>query len=131
MMSALVVVSLLELRFVGSFGACESTKAPVVKLVVPSPDSLPAASFALTPTLYEVSGLRPVRLYEVLAVDPFSEPFTYTSYPVTPTLSVDALHVISALESVTFDAVKLVGSDGASVSVGSDTVHEVIMISSK
>ena len=130
-MSALVVVSLLELRFVGCVGACESTKAPVVKFVVPSPDSLPAASFAFTPTLYEVSGLRPVRLYEVLDVDPSNVPFTYTSYPVTATLSVDALHVMSALESVTLDAVTLVGSDGASVSVGSVVVQEVITISSK
>ena len=67
----------------------------------------------------------------MLAVEPSNVPFTYTSYPVTPTLSVDALHVMSALESVTLDAATLVGSDGASVSVGSDTVHEVMMISSK
>ena len=74
--SALVVVSLLELRFVGCVGDSESTKAPVVKLVVASADSLPAASFALTPTLYEVSGLRPDRLYDVLVVEPSIVPST-------------------------------------------------------
>ena len=75
-MSALVVVSLLELRFVGCVGASESTKAPVVKLVEPSADSLPAASLALTATLYEVSGLRPDKLYDVLVVVPSIVPST-------------------------------------------------------
>ena len=93
---------------------------------MPSPDSLPAASFAFTPTLYEVSGLRPVRLYEVLAVEPSNTPSTYTSYPVTATLSVEAVHVMSALESVTFDEVTLVGLDGAVSSGGVNVVTSIL-----
>ena len=92
----------------------------------PSTDSLPAASFALTPTLYEVSGLRPDKLYDVLVVVPSIVPSTYTSYPVTPTLSVDAVHVMSALESVTFDAATSVGADGSSSSGGVDVVTSIL-----
>ena len=67
----------------------------------------------------------------MLAVEPSNVPFTYTSYPVTPTLSVEAFHVMSALESVTLDAVTGVGVDGTSVSGSSIVVHEVMIMSSK
>ena len=62
----------------------------------------------------------------MLAVEPSNVPFTYTSYPVTATLSEDALHVISALESVTFDAATLVGVDGAVSSGGVNVVTSIL-----
>ena len=86
------------------------------------PDSFPAASTALTVTVYSVSGVRPVSSISKpstsLSVFTFASS-TYTLYPATPTLSVDAVQVIFAPVCVTSDAVTPAGpagTDGASVS---------------
>ena len=51
----------------------------------------PAASYAETVYVYAVAGERPVSVYVVAAVVPTCVPFRYTLYPVTPTLSVEAV----------------------------------------
>ena len=82
-------------------------------------------STASTTTLYSVPALRSVSIYSV-AVTRLSftfAPSTYILYPATSTLSVDAVHVIFTLVSVTSDAVTLVGALGPSSSGASNVVN--------
>ena len=92
------------------------------------PDSFPAASTALTVTVYSVSGVRPVSSISKpstsLSVFTFASS-TYTLYPATPTLSVDAVQVIFAPVCVTSDAVTPAGAVGASVSFSSSASNVV------
>ena len=62
-------------------------------------DSFPAASTALTLTVYSVASVRSVSANSVPATSSsftFAS-FTYTLYPATPTLSVDSFHVSLAV----------------------------------
>jgi hypothetical protein len=79
-------------------------------------DRLPAASYAATPTVYAVLQLRLASKYVSDAVDPSFVPFRKTSYPATPTLSVDADHEAVRPVCVTFVAMRPVGAVGACVS---------------
>ena len=92
------------------------------------PDSFPAASTALTVTVYSVSGVRPVssssKPSTSLSVFTFVSS-TYTLYPATPTLSADAVQVIFAPVCVTSDAVTPAGTDGASLSFSSSASNVV------
>ena len=78
---------------------------------------LPAASLAMTFKEYVVFGESPV----IVAVVPVTEmardvPW-YTSYPVTPTLSVEACQDKVTLEDVTALTITFVGVVGAAVSL--------------
>ena len=78
--------------------ACRVCKV-VVPRAMPEPPTvlvLPAASFATTLMLYKVLGDKAVSWYDVPATWIAVPPFTLTSYPVTPTLSVLASQERSA-----------------------------------
>jgi hypothetical protein len=81
-------------------------------------DTLPAASLALTVNEYVVEAVRPVAVKLVEVGDPMSVVPRYTSYPVTPTASVEAVQVSGTVVDVTVPAVRAVGAVGAMVSVG-------------
>jgi hypothetical protein len=56
-------------------------------------------------------------VYPVELDEPTLTPFTYTPYPTTPTLSVDADHDTATDDCVTAPTAKPDGTDGACVSV--------------
>jgi hypothetical protein len=60
-----------------------------------------------------VEALSPVILVEVPKTVDINVPFLYTSYPVTPTLSEEAVQVRVKLVSVILPAVRPVGTVGA------------------
>ena len=60
--------------------------------------------------------VRPVTLIEFVEGVPIDTPPRNTSYPVTPTLSVDAVHDNVKLVAVRLDEASPVGTVGASVS---------------
>src|SRR5436190_2196299 len=78
---------------------------------------LPAASNAATLYEYVVAAVSPVLEYVVDAVVPIHTPSRYTSYPTTPTLSVEAVQERSICDSETVVAPSDVGVVGACVSV--------------
>ena len=97
----------LTLPFVGTPGTSVSFSSSASNVVNDAAsdfaDSLPAASTALTLTVYPVFAVSPVNAYSVTVT---GEVFTldsprYTLYPATPTLSVDAVQVIFAPVSYT------------------------------
>ena len=118
---AVVVVTSVTTTFVGADGAAVSAAFFVVNVYTAPSETLPAASTAFTITLYSVPASRLSSAYSVpvTSVSPFtrvSESFTYTLYPATPTLSVDAVQVTFAVVVVISVAVTSVGAVGASVS---------------
>ena len=118
---AVVVVTSVTATFSGAVGASVSAAFSVVNVCTAPSETLPAASTAFTVTLYSVPAVRLSSAYSVpvTSVSPFtgvSESFTYTLYPVTPTLSVDAVQVTFAVVVVISVAVTSVGAVGASVS---------------
>lgn len=60
--------------------------------------------------------VNPVKTSEVVVVVPTDVPFLNTSYPVTPTLSVEAVHESVKLVCVMADEANPVGTEGAWVS---------------
>ena len=78
-------------------------------------EAFPAASFAFTEKEYVVVGESPVTVYVVEAVEPINEAPWYTSYPVTPTLSVAPDHERLVVVAVVPEAAR-VGAVGATVS---------------
>jgi hypothetical protein len=79
-------------------------------------DWFPARSWAFTVNVYVVEGASPVTVADVPAmVRAFVEPL-YTSYPVTPTLSVDAVQDNATPVVVTVPTFSPVGADGGVVS---------------
>ena len=118
---AVVVVTSVTATFPGAVGASVSAAFFVVNVYTAPSETLPAASTAFTVTLYSVPAVRFSSAYSVpvTSVSPFtgvSESFTYTLYPATPTLSVDAVQVTFAVVVVISVAVTSVGAVGASVS---------------
>ena len=116
---ALVSVMSVTVTPDGTVGASISFAFSVVKVAASDlADSFPAASTAVTVTVYSVSSASPVRSYSVPVTSSsftlFS--FTYTLYPTTPTLSLASSHVTFAVVSVTSVAVTAAGAVGASVS---------------
>ncbi len=100
-------------------GATESGNIPVpcgagivVAFTLEVPEVFPAASIATTPKVYAVDAVSAETAYDVLVTVVMSVPFLYTRYPLTPTLSVDAVHARERLLWVIFDASKFVGTDG-------------------
>src|SRR5690606_1229995 len=89
----------------------------VVKFtVLLKPELFPAASCARTLKEYAVAATKPVIFAEVpVTVPMFVLPWKI-SYPVTPTLSVEAVHESVAVVWVMFEAAKLVGAEGGCVS---------------
>jgi hypothetical protein len=84
---------LLAANPVGTDGAVVSGHAAVVTFRTPDfAERLPAASAASTVNAYEVPHVRPESAVLVPDGDAVSVPFLYTPYPVTPTLSLDAVH---------------------------------------
>jgi hypothetical protein len=67
--------------------------------------------------VYEVLAVRPVSLKEVVVAAAIFAPLRQTSYPVTPTSSVDAVQARSICVALLTVAVKPVGAVGAVVSV--------------
>jgi hypothetical protein len=86
-----------------------------------APDSLPAASLALTVKLYVLPIVSPVTCACVPVEALTTVPSRKTEYPVTPTASVEAAHDRSATVGIAADAVRAVGLVGAVVSVGGVT----------
>jgi hypothetical protein len=81
-------------------------------------DTLPAASRARTENVYAVDAASPVAVNDVPDGDPTSVAAPpalerYTSYAVTPTLSVDPAQVSATEDEVTVPAVGWPGTDGA------------------
>ena len=62
-------------------------------------------------------GVSAVSLYERLATVAIGVPLRYTLYPVTPTLSVEAVQLKLICDEEMAVAVRLVGVEGAVVSV--------------
>ncbi len=83
---------------------------------------LPAASLARTVNPYAVAGLRPVTVKLVAAVVAMTVPDWRTSYPVTPTLSVEADHASETLFEVLAGLVRFAGTLGGWVSTGPPVV---------
>src|SRR5262245_15938451 len=79
-------------------------------------ERLPAASYASTPNVYEVPQLRPVWLALGDATEATFIPSRKTSYPATPTSSVDAFQESVRLVGVTSDAASPLGVEGGVVS---------------
>jgi hypothetical protein len=75
-------------------------------------DELPAASRALTVKVKLVPEARPEAVKLVLVVTPIAVPPRDTSYPVTPTLSVDAFQASEMLEAVVAVTRRLAGAVG-------------------
>ena len=75
-------------------------------------DTFPAASRASTANVYDVPQLNPATAYDVELVCPSCDPFLYTVYPVTPTLSVEADQPKVKPVCVTDDAPRLDGAEG-------------------
>ena len=55
------------------------------------PDTLPPASYAATPSVYDVPHVSPVNENDVDVDVPAALPFRNTRYPITPTLSLEAV----------------------------------------
>jgi hypothetical protein len=93
-------------------------------------ERLPAASSARTVNEYAVEADRPVAVYVRLVVVPITAPPRSTSYPVTPTLSVDADQASVVADDVVPDAASPVGVDGAVVSppLDADVVTETAVL---
>lgn len=90
--------------------------AVVTEIALDAADWFPARSCALTVKVYEVDGASPVTVADVPAtVKAFVDPL-YTSYPVTPTLSVAADQLNATPVLVTVPALRLPGADGGVVS---------------
>lgn len=75
---------------VGGVVSVGGEQAEVVTFNVVVPELFPAASCALTPAMYVVPQTSPVLLKLRFNVEPRFLPSLNTSYPVTPTLSVEA-----------------------------------------
>ncbi len=67
--------------------------------------------------MYEAPAERPVALQVVVVVDAILVPSCQTSYPATPVSSIDAAHESSTWLVLIGAAVRLVGTDGAVVSI--------------
>ena len=76
----------------GTDGATVSGHAEVAPLTDAIPETLPAASTAATPSVYDVPQVSPENEKLVEVGDPTCVPFRNTRYPATPTLSDDADH---------------------------------------
>lgn len=90
-----------------------------------APDRFPAASRARTTNEYSVSAANPPTLTEVPAELATTSSPRYTSYPVTPTLSVAASHPNATEAAVTPVARGFPGTEGASVSPPGSPVTNV------
>ena len=107
-----------ELKDAGFHATVKVDESRSIVVTVSDPlaaETLFAASFALTVNVYEVFGVNPVSVIVVAPgpeVEPTSEEPLYTSYPVTPTLSVEAVHARLMLVSVFAVFVKLAGAVG-------------------
>ena len=67
-------------------------QALVGELMLACAEWLPAASYASTPIAYVVPQASPVKVALVVVVEPVELPARYKPYPVTATLSVEAVH---------------------------------------
>src|SRR4029077_11344615 len=105
-----------DTRPVGADGAVVSGQAAVVTVSVGRVEVLPAASNACTPSTWLAPQERPVNANDVVVVVPALTPSANNVYPVTATLSVDAVHDRVAPVAVTADDARPVGADGAVVS---------------
>lgn len=74
-----------------------------------------------------MEGESPVLLYEVDVTVPTFVLFRYTSYPVTPTLSVETPHTKLICVADMTEAVKFPGAVGALVSEAGDVVAETVL----
>ena len=127
-----VVEAAVAVRFVGVLGGVVSAAASVVALAVfEYPLLFPAASFARTRYEYEVDAANPVSLNVVPVGVAICAKFAHaapeqrsTLYPVTPTLSVEAVHdkLICVVEAAV--AVRFVGAVGGVVSAAAGVVAE-------
>jgi hypothetical protein len=122
-----VVVAPEATRPVGTEGAVRSGQAAVVTFTVVRVELLPAASNAWTPSTWLAAQLKPVTVNDVVVVVPALTPSANTVYPVTPMLSVEAVHESAAELDVIPDAVTPVGADGTTVS-GQGLVRAVTVV---
>jgi hypothetical protein len=98
----------------GALGAVVSGGTVVVTLAaVDAADECPAPSRATTVYEYAVSGESPVFVKDVPVTLPTSTPPRYTSYPVTATSSVDAVHERVVAVADVPENTRPLGFDGA------------------
>ena len=117
--TTLVPVKLLNVRFVGDVGAVLSGAAAVVTdNAVLRAERFFIASIDCTWIEYVVSGVNPVKsVFAAVTVFRYTL-LTYTLYPVTPTLSVEGVHVSRIRLLNTLVAVKPPGVLGTMTSAG-------------
>jgi hypothetical protein len=123
-------------RLLGAVGACVSAAALVLAdATFEYPPRFPAASAARTRYEYEVEAVSPLSLNVVAPVvvptctNELQLPPLQRSirYPVTPTLSVDAVQVNPICELDEALAARLLGADGGVVSVDAVVVAGAIL----
>src|SRR4029077_3860897 len=114
---AVVLVEDVSKKFVGAVGFVVSgAHAAVVTVRVGRVETFPAASRACTPRTWPAAQLSPVNANDVVVVVPALTPSANSAYPVTPTLSVDAVHDSVAVVAVIAEETSPVGAEGAVVS---------------
>ena len=86
--------------------------APIIAV----PETLPAASYAALPSVYEVPHVRPLKEKIVETDVPTWLPFRKSRYPATPTLSLEAAQESVIEDCPTFDGVSCDGVVGGAVS---------------
>jgi hypothetical protein len=104
-------------KFVGAVGfVVSAAHAAVAAVRVACADTLPAASNACTASVWLVPQARPVKVNDVVVVVPALTPSRKTVYPVTPTLSVDAVQENGIVVVVAAPTASPEGAVGADVS---------------
>ncbi len=114
----LVAVREVATTFVGGVGAWVSGQAGVEPVTDAREEALPAASTAATSKVYVVPQVSDETVVPVWVTVDFSVPSTYTRYPVTPTLSVEALQASEMLDAVEPTIPRPPGWEGAVRSEG-------------
>jgi hypothetical protein len=105
----------------GSFGTLTGCAGVVATTAADCVDSLFAASNADALKVYVVAGVRPVLENDAAAVVATGAPFLKMRYPVTPTLSVDAIQLRSICVAETTVAARFAGTLGAVIVQTSST----------
>src|SRR5262245_32621773 len=116
----LVVVRDVAVTPDGTDGACVSAHGLVEPVTVARDETFPWAWNASTASVYAFPQTSPDTVVPGWAVVAAEAPLTYTRYPSTPTLSLDAAHVRPMAVSVALETATLEGAEGGVVSVVDD-----------
>jgi hypothetical protein len=114
------VVELVTAKAAGAVGAVVSGQVAAEAVIDACGETLPAASNACTASVWLVPQASPVNVNDVVVIVPALTPSRKTVYPVTPTLSVDAVQDAEIDVVVAAVLANPVGADGAVVSGHAD-----------